>query len=327
MVQIVSLLQVLPIFMWPAGHVAPLTEPRATKVVIGYVQDERDSASAVDDVDFSKITHLNIAFANPTDANGTILPTPHLGQFVERAHRSKVKVLISIGGGFASEDKTLRERYFDLISDSKRSGFVKTLSSYVDENRLDGLDVDLEGPAIGKDYAAFVLELSNALKPKHKLLTAAVSGWSGSEPMPMSAVNCFDFVNVMAYDATGPWNRDRPGQHSSMDFAKQAAAMWIAKGVAKEKIVLGVPFYGWGFGAAFTEGGYQFSDIVTKFPGSELLDQAGDTVWYNGIPTIKAKVQYVVDQGLGGIMIWSLNQDAKGKLSLLKAIHDVLSSQ
>jgi hypothetical protein len=85
-----------------------------------------------------------------------------------------------------------------------------------------------------------------------------------------------------------------------------------------------VPFYGWGFGPAFNEGGYQFSEIVAKYPGSELTDQVGKTIWYNGIPTMKAKVKFVVDEGLGGIMIWSLNQDAKGKLSLLSTIHDAL---
>ena len=42
----------------------------------------------------------------------------------------------------------------------------------------------------------------------------------------------------------------------------------------------------------------------------------------NGLPTIKAKAQYVVDQGLGGIMIWSLDYDVPSERSLLSAIAD-----
>jgi hypothetical protein len=65
---------------------------------------------------------------------------------------------------------------------------------------------------------------------------------------------------------------------------------------------------------------------LAAHPGAENADQAGNTIWYNGIPTIKAKTKYVVDQGLGGVMIWSLDQDVKGKRSLLSAIHDTLST-
>ena len=90
--------------------------------------------------------------------------------------------------------------------------------------------------------------------------------------------------------------------------------------------MLGVPFYGYGFGAAFRRGGYTYSAILAAYPGRENADQAGNTIWYNGASTIKAKAKYVVDQRLGGVMIWSLNQDAKGNRSLLSAIHETLAS-
>ena len=53
---------------------------------------------------------------------------------------------------------------------------------------------------------------------------------------------------------------------------------------------------------------------------------AGNTIWYNGASTIKAKAKYVVDQRLGGVMIWSLNQDELGNRSLLRAIDETLAS-
>lgn len=303
---------------WPNTGIAP-------KVVVGYLQDGTDVTLSADQIDYAKITHLNIAFANPTDADGDLSTPTDIKQLVAQAHKNKVKVLISIGGGFASENQSRRQRYFDLISDPKRSGFVRKLADYLKSNDLDGLDVDLEGPAIGNDYGAFITALSKSLKPRGMLLTAAVSGDNGGDRITADALKCFDLVNVMAYDATGPWRPERPGQHSSMDYAKQTVTYWIGRGVPKAKIVLGVPFYGWGFGDAFNQGGYRYADIVGKYPGSEMLDQVGNTIWYNGIPTIRAKVKYVEDQGLGGIMIWSLNQDAMGPKSLLAAIHDALT--
>lgn len=89
--------------------------------------------------------------------------------------------------------------------------------------------------------------------------------------------------------------------------------------------MLGVPFYGYGFGRAFRNETYSYSEIVSKYPGAENADQAGNTIWYNGFPTIKAKTQYVLDEGLGGVMIWSLDNDAKGERALLSAIHRTLT--
>jgi len=129
----------------------------------------------------------------------------------------------------------------------------------------------------------------------------------------------------MAYDGAGFWNPNAPGQHSSIDFAKSNVAYWLDRGLSKDKAVLGVPFYGYGFGKAFREGDYSYSEIVNKYPGAEKLDQVGATIWYNGIPTIQAKAQYVVDNQLAGIMIWSLDADVKGDRSLLDALHKTLT--
>ena len=56
-------------------------------------------------------------------------------------------------------------------------------------------------------------------------------------------------------------------------------------------------------------------------------DEAGKTIWYNGLPTIRAKSQYVVAEGLGGMMIWSLDGDGPGDKSLLRAIDESLKSK
>jgi GH18 family chitinase len=221
----------------------------------------------------------------------------------------------------------MRNRYFQLLNETNRAGFVARLADYVVTNRFDGLDVDVEGPAINQDYGAFIQDLAHALKPKGKLLTAALSQGYGGTKVPDTVFAHFDFINIMAYDGAGPWAPQSPGQHSSYEFATNNVSYWLHRGLPKHKAVLGVPFYGYGFGEAFRKRDYSYRTILAEFPGAEKLDQVGNTIWYNGLPTIKAKTQYVVDQELGGVMIWSLDYDVPGDHSLLSAIHKTLMTR
>ena len=152
----------------------------AQKMVVAYVPNFTDIASMVDKIDYSKLTHIDVAFENPTNDAGDLSFHQSEMALVDKAHANNVKVLISIGGGGASENKKLIARYFDLQTDAKRAGFVAKLADFVKVHNFDGIDVDLEGPAIGKDYGAFVVDLSMALIPSGKLITAAVSqGYGG----------------------------------------------------------------------------------------------------------------------------------------------------
>ena len=169
-----------------------------------------DLKSFSETIDYAKITHINIAFENPTNDHGDLSFHKKNDILIAKAHANNVKVLVSIGGGAASGNKTLKARYFDLLSEPKRAGFAARLASYVADHGFDGLDVDIEGPSINKDYGAFIRELSAALKPKGKLLTAALSQGYGGKSVPDSVFEHFDFVNVMAYDGAGSWNPNAP---------------------------------------------------------------------------------------------------------------------
>ncbi len=292
--------------------------------VIAYVPNWVDLKTFSETIDYAKVTHINIAFENPINDEGDLSFNKKNAFLLAKAKENHVPVLISIGGGAASGDKVLLKRYELLLSDAKRAGFVAKLADYLVKHDFDGLDVDIEGPSIGKDYGAFIADLGAALKPKKKLLTAALSKGYGGNKVPDSVFEHFDFVNIMAYDGTGPWNPKGGGQHSSMEMAKESVGYWLKRGLPRSKAVLGVPFYGYGFGDAYKKRDYPYNEIVAAHPGAENADQTGSTIWYNGIPTIKAKAKYVMEEGLGGLMIWSLDTDAKGEKSLLGAMDGVL---
>ncbi len=306
-----------------AASFAKPAAPMKSKIV-AYAPNWRELKTFAATIDYAHITHINVAFENPSNSGGDLSFHATDDVLIAKAHEHHVPILISIGGGAVAGDKILLSRYFDLLTDAKRAGFVAKLAAYVTQHHFDGLDVDLEGPAINKDYGAFIQELSRALKPKGKLLTSALSQGYGGSMVPDSVFACFDWINIMAYDATGYWNPNAPGQHSSLEYAKSSVAYWLKRGLPRSKAVLGIPFYGYGFGSAFRKDGYAYSEIVTTYPGAENRDQAGTTIWYNGLSTIRAKAEYVKTQNLGGVMIWSLDNDAPGEKSLLAVLAKTL---
>jgi GH18 family chitinase len=289
--------------------------PRVVAYVPNWVNTEQLSTR----IDYGKITHIN-----PIDDDGTLSFHKSNEVLIAEANRHSVKVLVSIGGGLASSDLVLKARYLRLLAAPRRKHFVRMISEYLVEHRFDGLDVDIEGDSITDDFGPLIDDLAIQLKPQGKLLTAAFSHGYGGRNVPETSLAHFDFVNVMAYDAAGPWNPNEPGQHASIDFAKSSVQYWLDRGLPTSKVILGLPFYGYGFGEAFWPSGYGYANIVAKYPGAEFADQAGKTIWYNGIETIREKSRYAVREHLGGVMIWSLDNDATGEQSLLRVIDQAL---
>jgi len=304
----------------PVAHRA--TAPR----IVGYLQDHGTLRDWADRVAWSQLTHLCIAFVNPRDDSGTLSVPAGTDAVIAAGHRAGVKLLASLGGGGASEDAAMRARYARLLADDRRPMFAREVVAYLGRHGFDGLDVDLEGAAIDDRYGPFIRDLSAAVRTRGLLLTAALSHTHGGDRVPQEALAALDFVNVMAYDLTGPWRPEKPGPHAPSEFAHVCVAAWLGRGLPREKIVLGVPFYGHGFGADFSPHGIGFREIVLRHPGAATADRAGDVIWFNGARTIRDKADFAVREGLGGIMIWSIDHDAEGDAALLPVIHAALLS-
>ena len=128
---------------------------RAQLKVVAYVPNRVDLRTFAESIDCSKITHINIAFENPTNEEGDLSFNAKDEFLIAKARVNQVKILVSIGGGSAATNKRLQERYFGLIGEGKRAGFAAKLADYFSNHNLDGLDVDIEGPSINKDYGEF----------------------------------------------------------------------------------------------------------------------------------------------------------------------------
>lgn len=294
------------------NQTTPTPSNQETFRIIAYVTD---GYAVIKQLPFEQLTHINYAFVIPK-ADGSLQAIANgwkLKELVKYAHENEVKVLVSVGGwGWDDEFEVL------AAEPESRSRLVEALDEFAKEYELDGIDIDWEYPGPSEDSKQnFVLlmgELKGRLQPQGKLLTTAVValGRTGEDILP-EVFDLVDFVNIMAYDGDGI-------NHSPYEYADQALAFWAGRGLTKEKMVLGVPFYG------RPEAVYR--KLVENDPLAAYADSTqylGNTVYYNGIPTMQAKTRLAL-QRASGIMIWELSHDTADETSLLTAIYQTVQN-
>ncbi|RKP24076.1 glycoside hydrolase superfamily, partial [Syncephalis pseudoplumigaleata] len=216
-------------------------------------------------IDYSKLTHINYAFAlvDTKTYAPTIQTASTLAEVVKHAHRHNVRVAVSIGGWSGSGP------FSAMAADpSKRRRFVQQTRDFVAKHNLDGVDIDWEYPgretngvAGRKDDSSNFLQLLRELRsqlPKSKYISAAVRVEPFDGPNgPMKDVSAFagplSFVQVMAYDVYGAWS-STTGPNAPFDPVKggteppvsftTAAKAWTNAKFPRDKIVMGLAFYG-----------------------------------------------------------------------------------
>ncbi|MDO6527847.1 glycosyl hydrolase family 18 protein [Motilimonas sp. 1_MG-2023] len=292
------------------GASAQVAASAADFKVVGYFPSWQGSTA---EVQYEKLTHINYSFLLP-NADGSLKPidAPQtLIDLVSRAHAENVKVGIAIGGWNGGNDSAFETLSADPTA---RANFISNVMAFINQYDLDGVDMDWEYPDPGqsaKRYTLLMDELSKALKPQGKFLTAAVVAYGNTGAgVETEVFEDIDFLNLMAYDANNT-------NHSTYQVAVESINYWAGRGLAKEKIVLGVPFYArptW----------QKYRDIVAADPSAACRDLSGGG-HYNGIPLIKEKTRLALAQA-GGIMNWELTQDAPNQYSLLTAMDEVINN-
>lgn len=295
--------------------------------VVGYYPDWKPAQT--DKLRYDVLTHVVYAFAIPTLEGGLRpLENPQTAKsIIESAHQKGVKVLIAVGG-WSYNDTPLEATFMEATATEDRT---ETFSDAIVELCLsfgfDGVDMDWEHPRVdgssAAQYEALMLSLSEKLHAEGKLLTSAViSGATADGGIYYDAaahsdavLDAVDWINVMAYDG-GDGER-----HSAYDFAVNCGQYWRnERQMIKEKVVLGVPFYG-------RPGWASYEDMLAANSSawqSDVTMYNGMEAHYNGAATIGKKTEYA-RSSLGGIMIWEITQDtADREKSLMSAISEAL---
>jgi len=197
-------------------------------------RDQLDKSQAGD-----TITHLALQFWVPTKMGTVaIVKSPEVterevAEIRNWAHARGVKILLCIFNGAEKWDWGLAKSAF---ADHQQT-FAENLVAEMEREKLDGIDIDLEGPgSFDSDepaFVAFIASLSKAVHSHGKQLTvdsfcykwnAPNQGW-WSDLLPL-----VDALTSMGYEETGS---SAPGWRS---YAEQSKA---AKNAAKLQI--GVP--------------------------------------------------------------------------------------
>ncbi|KAJ2745597.1 hypothetical protein GGI20_002032 [Coemansia sp. BCRC 34301] len=237
-------------------------------IIMGYYPSWKRAQSAT--VDWSKYTHVNIAFSIPRqDGTFTFEDDWVLPQMISQVRAGGAKVLMSVGGWTGSN-------FFSTIvkSASARSTMISSMVNYVKTNNLDGIDIDWEYPGrLGNtcnifdeandtpNFLAFLQDLRTAFDTafgvKQRLITLAVR----VQPFDIGGVpakdvaafaKVIDYANLMQYDINGGWNTKtgpnapfnfQPGEGLQVSFVS-AIDDWVNAGFPANQLTAGIGFYG-----------------------------------------------------------------------------------
>ena len=287
--------------------------------VIGYLPGRSiDTAT----IQFDKLTHINFAFAIPAKNGGgleAVRGADKLVALVHKAHANNVKVFISVGGWSVGDGGGDDSRFHRLAANpEERNYFVTKTMQLVRRFNLDGVDMDWEYPDIenrsAEDNVLLMRQLGDSLHAANKQLTAAVVHYGNQgEGTKDEIFGIVDWLNLMAYDD----DKGQPIPHAPYSLVEKSFNYWVKeRGLPAHKAVMGLPFYG----KPRKEKLSHYKDLLAA--GADPMKDEFDSVYYNGVATIKQKTEFAKREGLGGVMIWEISQDVNDDRSLLKAIND-----
>ncbi len=272
--------------------------------------------------------------------DGTLALTSAVDQtFVDEMHRRGVSVVLFLSNHW--------DRGLGQAALSKREELVAFIVEAIRRYDLDGINVDLENLTDNeRDQYTDLLRLLSEKLPDEKIIAVSVAanpygittGWKGS--YDYEALGTYsDYLMIMTYDEH--YQGGDPGPVSSLGFAEKSIQYALSK-VPKEKIVLGIPFYGriWNNGSSFPQGAgignEEAQMLIGQYEGKVVFDQetsapyatitvkekdqkpiingktidAGTyTVWFENERSIKQKLQLIEKYHIKGTGSWSLGQE------------------
>lgn len=309
----------------------------SAQMVLGYLPYYRGFNA---NYDYGKYTHLHY-FALWPASDGTFI-YPGAEDSLSMAQEFKLlsdaakpqgtKMIIAFGG--TSENGS--EHFAEVCRDAqKRAFFVQNIINIAQSWEADGIDIDWEWGGPGQpagDTAAFtnlMFDLKEAINGTGLTLSADVSPSSrNGNNYSIGALKVCDYVNVMSYSYSGAWAQVT-GHHSSLNDIKSIAVnYWLGRGMLKEELNIGTAFYGFLYSGTsapntgFTTAQAQTFTQVTNLINSGYVVVEDDNegtyaystaenkiVFYDSPSNVAAKMDYVVEESLAGVIIWEIGQD------------------
>ena len=270
-------------------------------VVAGYLPDYRMATWSKQTAGLTDVIYFGMSM-QPDGVFDTSQVSPeHLAKLRQLKAKTNCRLLFTVGGWEKSAG------FARLVSDQqRRTAFIEDAYAYCQRNGFDGIDFDWEHPEGAEQIeglARLLRETHAKFSPNRLIVTIAQAGW---QDLGKDVYDSVDRVHLMAYDHSFP--------QATIPKAKQDVQRLIAAGCPRNKIVLGLPFYG----RDKSENAKTYAQLLPQ-----ASDPASDVVngfAFNSADTITAKTRMAKQGKLAGVMIWELGQDATGDRSLLNAI-------
>ncbi len=210
-----------------------------------------DGSMQMNQIPFSKVTHINHVLMQPNDGSGTSWqepPAANAHELISAAHSHGVKVLIMIyvgpqvGGGTA----------LHVALQNNPSAVISHIVNYVKANGYDGVDFDWEGDPEATLYQHMISQVASELPDKTFMMDVYIDPNLQSTAVAMR--NTLHGINIMCYDmdnsgAGYTWYNDavtrKPGD--DVDFKRSCNdyfEYFHNAGVPADKLGAGIPFYG-----------------------------------------------------------------------------------
>ncbi|MGB8956330.1 MAG: glycosyl hydrolase family 18 protein [Tumebacillaceae bacterium] len=277
----------------------------------------------------------------PGNIKPRVTPT-QIRELVADAHRRNVKILASIHNTDRVSGVSRVELAHSVMT-AHRMTFFRNLFALLSEYGFDGVNLDIEHLSEGDRglYTEFVRDLTERAHRQGKLVTVDVLGDARKEPYSLdfdypglsAAVN---YLGIMTYDQFKP-SEAAPGPVASLPWVEETLQRALQEGVPPEKILLGIPAYGydWTVGQpgaralsyeAVERLRNQHKSVVSfhptfKVPHLTYADGKGQQheVWYENARSISLKLDLVRKYGLGGIIFWRLGLEDPAAWGVLRA--------
>ncbi len=306
----------------------------AQRLVVAYVGAGSDVMP-----DMRLMTHIDYAFGHVNETfNGIRISRPERLEAIVAA-KGDVKVCLSIGGWGSG-------RFSEMAAtEAGRKAFALDCARVIRQYNLDGIDLDWEYPtssAAGissspedtENFTLLMKEIRSAIGPDMLLTLASAASAKFIDFEAILPV--IDWVNVMSYDMGRPPRHNAALRRSpNAGFTMEGALeRHLAAGIPKEKIVMGMPFYGHGNRKDYPdyvdykdqkppkEGLHEVWDDVAKIP--YYADADGRMVLgFDNVRSIRAKCEFILSRGVLGGMYWEYSCDNEA-LDLSRTVAECL---
>jgi len=257
-------------------------------------------------------------------------------QKVKDMKSKNIKVLALIHNMLYKNGISGKELAHELFANqTAMNNFINELENYLKEYGFDGVNIDIEDiyKSDRNSYTDLIRQMKEKLGAKGYMITVSIPAKtfddptnSYSYPFDYKGIGKYaDRVAIMTYDEHGAWTGSGSGPIASITWQEKVVKYAITQ-MSKEKILLGVPVYGfdWTKGKSWPKySSYEMTmetvkskslqvswDDKYKVPYINYWDSNGQKeIWFENASSFSYKINLASKYGLKGIAIWRIGME------------------